>query len=469
MAISFADAPGNLFNLLGKCGLLISAVDAHQSAQLLNMTDTTNGVVAQLDDESDIQAIVGSAYISILGGVEGACSLAQSVAAAYVNRIVFRDNARLNQNLQSGNVLASLYEIIRQMGVEGATILAQTIGSSTVAFTGNGLTTAIVVSTRRPVDGRVLENTLAETIQLLCSADSFDGGATEGNETISITGQGNQSDVFAFDWPLGSNCQTSVNLIDGNTSNGSGNYLTNSGFSNFTVTNTPDKWVIDVGSAGVNFFRETTLVFDGSTSALRIVGDAGGTLSRMYQVFENSDGTAATLTPLTAYGFNIFMRRDGIAPAAGVLTIELTDNLGNVIQDEIGISNSFTIALTGLTTEYASYSGSFRTPLEMPDAYRIRYRLSTALTNGRSVYMDKASLGLQTQLYTGGPFVSLHSGVLPIEEGNYGYIVTTNSRGAGGTYNTFQTLLARLLPDVLQNEILFPSSTTPTISDTLIS
>lgn len=436
----------------------------YQAAQLTNFTNTTTGVVAQFNGESDLQALIGSAYIGSLNSISSVGSLAASVAEATLNRMVFRDSPRISQTLESLNVLDSLTELIRQMKVAGATVLAQTIAATPSANTGtgNGIVNA---SVRRASDGLVLENAFAETLLLTCDSDSYAGGATAGNEGFTLTGTGSQSNVFAFDWPLGSDASTSLSAIDGAQDNASGNLLTNSSFEDWT-SNVPDNWSLEIGTAGTDIVQETGNVFAGS-SALRITGD-GATLTRLVQRFDISTGTVAELSSQTQYSFNLFIRRDGTAPAAGVLTVDLVDQNGTVIQDAAGTSNTFNIDLTALTTSYASYTGDFRTPVIMPTTVYLRLRLSTALTTGRSVYVDLCSLGEFTQAYTSGPFVAVHAGATPFAVNDFFTMAVTNSRGSGGTLDSFQSLAYRLFPDIGSNELLLPSSSSPTIADALI-
>jgi hypothetical protein len=464
--LSFADATGNLFNRLGRLGKLLSNLRTHQLAQLSSMTNTTTGVVAQYNAESDIQALMGQNYLSILAGVESVGSTASDIAITTLNRMIFRDNPRISQTLEGVNITDSLNELIRQMRVQGASILAATVTATPSAFTGAG-NGVVVASVKRPSDGLTLENAYAENLLITCTQDSYGGGATEGNEGFTITGTGSQGDLFAFNWPLGSNGQLSENAIDGNVDNGSGNILTNSGFNTFTVANTPDNWEIVTGTPGTNIFEESTIVFDGA-KALRILGDGTANVE-WRQKFDDSTGTNGALSNLSQYAFNMWLRRDGVAAAAGVLTISLVDENDDVVQDAAGVDNSFTIDLTALSTVYTSYTGVFRTPLIMPDELYLSMKITTPLTTGRSVYLDKAGLGLTQQVYRNGPYLSVFSGAVPFERGDYTTTAITNSRGAAGTLDTFQTLLARLFPEVLANEYLFPSSSVPTISDTLIT
>src|SRR5581483_2428071 len=395
--------------------------------------------------------------------------LAQSTARQVINRKVFRDNPRIAQTLQDLNLSASVREVIRQMKRAGATVLAQTITAipTTVGLynanfngAGNGV---IVASVNRSSDGLVCENSFAETVLFTCTSDSYVGGATLGNEGFTVTGTGQQNNVFAFDWPLGSNGQQNQNAIDGSVSNGSGNLLVNSGFDNWT-SNVPDNYTIVSG--GGLIAEETTIVYDGVAS-LRLTGD-GATQAEWYQEFDSNTGTTTQLTPLTQYGFNIFLRRDGIAAANGTLEISLCDDSGTVVSDDNGYLNLLSVDLTALTTSFLPFKFPLRTPLVMPSTYRLRFRTTgTALTNGRSVYLDRGGMGGMTQLYVGGPSFAIFSGSLPFENGDWGTWPVTNSRGAGGTLSTFQTLCDQLL-GLRTLDFLLPSSATPTISDTLI-
>lgn len=466
MAIPMSGSAGDLFDRFGKLGLLVQQMKSYQTQQLLNMTDTTDGVVAQYNAESDIQAEMGSNYIQLLDSPASTLgTFAQQMAVDTVNRMVFRDQPRLNQNLQQVNITASLAEVIRQMEEQGATVLAMTVTGTPAAFVGYG-NGVVNVSVRRASDGKVQENAFAEDVQFTCETDSYSGTATAGNESFAVSGTGSASGVFAFDWPLGSNATTSVNAIDGNSDNSNGNILTNSGFEDWT-NNIPDNWTLPVGTAGVNINREASIVYDGDF-ALRITGDGADTRTQLQQQFDDTDGTAGTLSPQSQYSFNTWIRRDGTIPGDGVLRIALVDENGDVIDDDAGTANSFTVDLTTLNTVYTSFTGVFRTPSIMPATVSIQFKLTTALTNGRSVYVDKASLGEMELLYTGGPSVAVHAGSIPFLIGDYEFTTITNSRGSGGTLSTFQTLWDQLL-GMRDLDLLLPSSATPTISDSLIS
>lgn len=466
--LSFADAPGNWFTTIGRLGGLAKKLRAYQLDALSNLTDVTVGQVAQLKNEADVQALVGDSYLSVLSSTAGSVSpLLQNVAQTYLNRLIFRDSPRVGQTLTSQNVTASLGELIRQMGVQGATVRRHVLGSSTTAFTGTG-NAVLNVSTTRPLDGLPLEHLYAETLTAVCTQDSYLGGATAGNETVTVVGTGSEGDPFAFDWPLGSNCSATLQAIDGDVDDGSGNLLTNSGFERFT-SNAPDNWEVMVGTAGTDLFEEDVIVYDPASGgkSLGVVSD-GSSLVQIRQLFGSSTGTQGTLDAVAQYGFCVFLRRDGGAPLSqGTLIADLHDGTA-VIDDEAGTPCSVSMDLTTLTTGFAAYTGAFRTPLALPSAVYLRLRFSVPADTGRAVYLDKASLGAMTQLYASGPFVSCHAGSTPFVAGDYATITLTNSRDGSGGLDTFQTLMARLFPQMIGQEIMLPSSSVPSVQDTMI-
>lgn len=453
-------------------GKIIAQNKTSQTAQNTNLTDLTNGLLGQFVNEPDIQAIVGSGYAGVLNAIgSSAAGFLQSLAAQAVNRIVYRDNPQLNQNLSSVNLQASIEEVLRQMKAQGASVLAMTIGATPATprqgssfdatMNGNGVVNASVI---RPFDGKVLENAYAENLTFMCLADSYAGSAVAGNEVFQVRGTGATSSVFNYDWPLGSNGNISISVIDGNTDNGAGNLLTNSGFNTWSA-GALSKWTVING--GSQLTQESALSYDGA-SALKITGD-GTTNIGLKQQFDSATGTTGTLSQTTQYSVNVFARRDGTAAGSGVLAVDLIDQNSNVVKDEAGNNNSFTIDLTALTVGYQNFVGSFRTPYIMPSTLSLRARISTALTSGRAVYLDKLSMGRMSQVYRHGPFVAAHAGSVPFRVGDWATCAITNSRGAGGTLNTFQCLAFRLFPLFVQNEYLLNSSSSPSLSDGLIT
>ena len=468
--IPFASAPGNLFDCLGKCGLLVKQQLSNQTSQNTNMSNSSTGLIGQLVSQPDIAAQVGSTYLNILSSLESPSNLASAIAVLILNRIVFLDTPQQNQTFTTPNTPASLLEVIYQMKQQAATILAMTIGATAVPFTNNAQNTGngvVNISTVRPLDGKVLENSFAETLTILCTADSYLGGQNAYNELFSVYGEAAQSDLFAYNWPQGSSCAAQMNATNGLADDSQGNLLTNSGFETWSG-GLPSNWTFNSGSGLVT--QQTQIVYDGG-SAIQVTGD-GSTLLSFQQQFGASTETSGTLGQLSQYGGCLWLRRGGSAlTGAAQLNIELVDNNGTIILDEAATLNQYTIDLTTLSTVYTPFKFAFRTPIVLPSSMYIRLRNPTggAINNGGVLYLDRLSLGNMAQLYTGGPFMSIHSGNVPFVQGDFTTAAITNSRGAGGTLSTFQTLLYQLFAAYSGAEILFPSSSTPTIPDALIS
>ena len=131
----------------------------------------------------------------------------------------------------------------------------------------------------------------------------------------------------------------------------------------------------------------------------------------------DSDGSQLTtinrkvsLEPLSQYAFNCWMLAD-VVPAAGVITVDLVDGIGGVvINDAQGIANSFTVTASALTTSFAAKNGVFRTPKILPPVVYLRIRISTAVSNTSSIYIDHSALAKMTSLYAGGPEATIFSG-----------------------------------------------------------
>ncbi len=153
------------------------------------------------------------------------------------------------------------------------------------------------------------------------------------------------------------------------------------------------------------------------------------------------------------------------------MVVELVDSTGTIIKDANGVNNTFTLDLTTLTTQYAAYNGVFRTPIVLPASQKIRLRQTTALTTGRSIYLDKLAMSVMNQLAPSEIFLSIFAGSIPFATNDYVFITKTKTSNSGEIIDTFQTLFVRLFPTMLSNEFILPSATggSQTVQDTLIS
>lgn len=176
--------------------------------------------------------------------------------------------------------------------------------------------------------------------------------------------------------------------------------------------------------------------------------------------------TPVTLAPLTQYVCNLWVKCSANAPAAGVLTIDLVDGIGGtVINDQAGTANSFTLGHADFTTSFQAVNGYFRTPASMPAQVYLRIRISTAVTNGESLYLDDVYLGLPTEAYVDGPSLAVFDGATAWLPDDRITATITNDR-AGLLHEWMDRILA-----LRSNRLMFPvdSGGTETQADSLVA
>jgi hypothetical protein len=428
-------------------------------------TDVTNLLLQYegsgvANPEPDLVTQIPSAQDSSRQSITVVETSLQQLAAATVERMVFRDNAQSSRT----NVLVNLNEVIRQMLASSNTVQSCAVTIATAAIAGyanNG--NGILVATTKRGDGRQQENLFAEVARIACTGDAQSGGAIAGNETFQFQGTEAQPNVFHWEWPLGSGANASLQACSALANNSGGNLLTNSGFDTFTV-NTPNNWTVLVGTPGTDFAKDTGTVYTGAADLKFIGGTAVN--SSLVQQFNLAAGTLGKVAPDGQYAHALWIKAD-VVPASGVLTVDLIDQGATTINDDQGIANSYTVALSTITTSYAAYSGVFRLPKVLPTSVRIRYRISTVIPGGTNVFLDHTSLTPITKLYLGGPSLSVFSGSVPWIIGDKFSVTTTNDRGGSTNLKTFQTLFDRCF-NMKQFELLLPSSGSPTVADSLI-
>jgi hypothetical protein len=464
MALAWTGS-GGFFTRLGRIAKLLKDIYAFQNT---TFPPDSKNIVAQYAvgvgavDHPEIASPIASGAAGAQLAVGGFATTLQTAAQQTANAMVFDDNPLGNAT----NIATSMAEIIRQMNAAAQTVQACTITASYATqgtVTGNGV---IVLSTKRG-DGLVQENSFAETGYLTCTADSYTGNASAGNESFQFVGEVAQSNVFSNLWPQGSGGNTTFQAINGNKNNTQGNLLTNSDFETFTVANVPDNWVIVTGTPGTDIKQSTTAgTFYTGLSALQFVG--GGLACNVTQTFNvSSAGTPGAVKPDGQYAVAVWLKVD-VVPAAGVLTIDLVDGSNTVIVDDQAVSNSFTVSLPGLTTSFAASTGVFRLPKLLPATAKIRIRLTTPLSGGTNLYLDHLGLGAMTQLYAGGPAIAYFSGSTASLVKDVYSVTVTNNRGGASNLATMQTAADRVFGMRALN-LLLPSSGSPTISDSLIS
>lgn len=378
------------------------------------------------------------------------------------------EQAHRDVTLVSKDIDTALREVITQMANGNIYSPANDVDASTVSgsfgsvaglFGSAGVGTgAGVVSVLRP-DGRANEHVYAEVLDLVCDVDGQSGG-TARSESFTVKGEP-AKDALAFDWPGGSGSSTTLTVVDADIDAGT-NLLTNGNFEDQT-SNLPDNWALLVGTAGTTLLTETTTV-NRTGKSVEFVGDGGGTLTSIAQTFDSATGTTAELKPNTVYQWCIFIRKSA-GLAAGSMNIRLLDSSNTVISDDAATANSATLAHGSITTSFAAWTGTFVTPKDLPTTVKVGIRVSVALTSGESVFVDDFTFTEATQLYTGGPYVSLHAGATDFIAGDK-FALTVANNYAGEFQQFFQRCF-----DMLSLGLQLPSDTggTETIADSLIA
>lgn len=457
MAITFVASPGGLFNRIGRFGKLADRTRGHQAnlladfASLMAQYDTSRPSVDGVPSLDKQTRLSVSAFLSTL---------------TLAGQKTILDMVKADRPDQAHTLGEALAEIVRQMRAGVVSVKKCTVAASAAALSTNSGNGAVVVTAKRG-DGLDQELIIPETAYLVCVADSQTGGATAGQELFQYTGEVAAQSVWDDEYPIGSGATTTTTAVDasvdGTAGTTFGNLLTNGDFEAFTA-NLPDHWSALVGVAGTNFLKSTTQFYDGAAS-LQIVG--GATLTSLAQTFGLTAGTPAAPLPSTSYAVNFWAKVD-VVPAGGVLTVDLVDGTNAVINDDQGVANSFTVALTGLTTSFAAKGGVFRLPKLLPATIKLRVRISTALSGGSNLFLDRIGMGRVTGLYAGGPAVCVFSGNTHFVGADGWTLTTTNDFGGASNLSTFQWLFDRLF-GMRGLGLLLPSNAVPSVSDTLIT
>lgn len=435
MTIPF-DGTGGLFTRIGRNTYNLNSLNSYlgtdnlSAANIVSLgtgVDNINGQYLAADQE-----LVSGLYPSrdsLRNAVAGFPFYLQSLAQSTLIKMVNTDTI-----LSSLTVQAAMPVLITEMIDNSETVLANTVSVTATAGSSNTGTAVCTASVIGP-DGLNREYVYNETIVATATTDSQSGTATAGSESWNAVGEISQPNMLAFNWPLGSGSGNTFTSQDAGAAAG---ILANGDFEDWTTTNIPDNWSIVVGSAGGTVFRESTIIFRG-TYALKILGD-GSQLTCLKQLFDQSagDGSSFNLLPSTVYAFNVWLRVSSV-PSAGTIVFELTDSAGTIINNDQGVANRVTKALTAATTSYASTSGFFQTPrvLTTTTPFNIRIRLSVALDNGKSCYLDDICLLPATQMYQGGPYIAIFPGATDTVIGDTFNIAVSNNWG-GGFQKVFQ-------------------------------
>jgi hypothetical protein len=393
---------------------------------------------------------------------------------------VLIDQVNTDTALPSKTLANAISLLIAQMVGATATVnqSAPSLGAQTAGVGLSPVGSCVIVGTVLNGAGLLQEYAFPETLTFACTNDANSGG-TANQEPFSLVGQAAASSPFAYNWPLGSGCNTTLIVVDSTQNNAGGNVLNNSDFDTSSNANYADNWVVAVGVAGTDNKQQTATTYTGTGGAMEFLGD-GSTLTAITQAFNttpstgaNSGGTNGTLAEKSLYAFNIFYKLSAASPAAGVLAVSLVNAGGTVINDNAGNANTISVALTGIAdTNWHSLSGTFRTPANLPSTVKLRISLTTALTSTKNVYLDHGALALMKAAYSvstngamygGGPSFAIFSGAVKPLIGDAWTI------GVSNTYGIVQREFQRFFGMNALGLLLPSTSSSPTVADSVVA
>lgn len=444
MAIDYTGDYG-IFTKIGLIGGFLSDINAFQNS-LANVKSPP--FVDKFTDERKTALVLN--YIpSIDSQIESCGDLVPNLLSSVAASVII-DTVRKNDPLIPENLSDCMAELISNMKLDNQTVKGYT---TSVSIVDPGNKNTVVVGLRNE-DGNHNQFIFSENVRLEVSSDSYSGGASAGNETFDIIAKPAADTVYSYTYPAGSGASGTVTRVDLTGSQTGGNILENGTFTiaSDSNANAPAGWSIvsDYGTMGTNFVKTTT--------GLKIIGNSKEDV-RITQEITSS----VTLRNSYAFFFRAWAPT-ALTKANAYLYLDLVDADGNLLVSDSNQACSFSIALNSLTSTETVYTGNFVTGTKIPSQVFLRIGCTTADTS--EVRMDRLALAEQTQLYSGGPYVTVFG--LPTAPLVSGERINLTFSKAGETNNTFQVLFNRLF-NTAEGGFTLPFSTSPTISDSKIA
>lgn len=399
-----------------------------------------------------------------------------------IDALAIPSNAPLSQ-FTAVPLLTAVQGLIAQMTTAGTSVQAATVSAGAQTAVGSPTGNPQIVVSLKNGKGLILQLPFPETLTFVCTKDANSGSATAGNETMNIAGQLAVADPLNYLYPGGSGISVNLQAVDGSKSYPTaGNLLVNSDFATCTTANYPDNWVAVVGTVGTQILNSgSAQAYTTGGGSVEMVGN-GATLTAIKQVFSTAVSTVAgaggspyVMVPNAILNVNGYLKVSAV-PAAGVLEIALVDSTNTIIQNDQGVNNSVTFALTGALTSYQAINGAFQLPSILPSQVGLRIRQSTAIDNGKNIFLGRFSLARADTngngLYAGGPMCTIHSGNTNLLDGvapDTWTIAIANAYATSGS-GLMQLMMDRFfgLRTLATPSLQLPYSGGPTVADSLI-
>lgn len=452
------DYTGNygLFTKLGLIGGFISDINDFQKS-LVNVKSPA--LVTRFTSNGKTKIVLG--YIPAIDSqISSVSNLVPNVFIDVAEGVLI-DAVTTHDPLIPATVTDCLQELVSQMYLDNMTVqrLLTTVSSVSDASGLNIINVAMVNA-----DGGVNQHTLAENLRLEVSSDSFTGGAGSGNETFNVIAKDQASDVYNYDYPAGSGASINVSRVNMNASASEGNSVTNGNFDLFDAATPtiPSNWdaVTSYGTPGTHWLISENGVKFQNKSSIRIQQNA-----------------ASAISAKKVYHLHFRFKLNSVAPvSSGSITVDLVDSSGNTMMDNsnayLAKSVLFNSISQGELGQYQNVDATFAVGSKTPSTVFLRVMCNGTDQSGVTVELNRLVLSEMSQLYTGGPYLSvLGLDSEPIYKGNRVNISITKTLDNGSntyTNETFQVLFDRLFATAAKG-ITLPYSTVPTIPDSLIA
>jgi hypothetical protein len=435
-------------------------------AELLNSINQSRGTtvpsnVTAISNqyESTDQNVINNLYQSLTAYQNSASSFNSTIKSIASNTITQMVNDV--SPLQNQNLSTALQAVINQMIQQSQTV-NQCIISSSVTYDPDNIGNPNVVITLRDVNNLLVENCFAELATATVTVDAQSNPSRVGQETLSLQSQFSVSDTFSWMYPGGSGTSLQLQAVSGMQQNGSAtnNWLMNGSFESWspTANGLPVGWSLGTGTPGTTIIQSSSPVYDGSF-ALEFLSNGAENTALVQQITTaNSSGsTTAQIQPNSLFLVNLWCQVSG-SPTAGQIRVSLTDGT-SPFADNSGTLNQFFIDLTTISNTFVPFSGSFRTPNQLPTSVFLEIKMTIPINSEFKVYFDRVSLCQPSRWYAGGPFLSVFSGNVPLIMGD-SFVAQINNMYNG----LFQFWFNRVF-GMASLGLILPSSPSPTILD----
>jgi len=400
MAVTLTGSDG-LFVRLGKIEDLRAKIKTHQ-----DLIDTE---ITDILDEYNVDRDMAQQILTGQEGFKAAAGQPLSTLRSDAQKTLI-DMVHADTPLASKDIRSALLELIDQMENSSDDVNGSVVTAVATADAGNVGDGNLVVSAT-DAGGVTNQFLKPETMTVQITKDTQVTGTTGRDEVFAVSGTAPVGNDHP-DWPDGSGIAASLRITspDRNAQDSVGQTIIHNGSLNaFAVADTPDNWILNVGSPGTGINEEGTTTFR-TAKSLMFLGD-GAELTSMEQAFNTAGQSAAKVKPGTKYAISLRMQISA-ALAAGVLRISLKDGSDAIINDAAGVAISDSTTLSTLSiSDFQVVTLVFTTAASLPSTVKIVVELTTAITSAENLFINDIVMAPMVQFGgPGGVYLIAHPG-----------------------------------------------------------